>query len=156
LEEERRLCYVALTRARERLYLSWARTRYRNGRLELSAPSRFLDAVPQSVVEERSTTPSWTRAGSYPGSSGSGRARWRRVEEPEPVFEDDEASQDRPRLIKGERVRHRKFGGGVVREISGVGRGLKVTVEFDDTEVGTKQLLVAYAALERDWDGDSP
>jgi ATP-dependent DNA helicase UvrD/PcrA len=157
LEEERRLCYVALTRARERLYLSWARTRYRNGRLEMSAPSRFLDAVPQSVVEERSTTPSWTRAGSYPGSGGgSGRARWRRVEEPEPVFEDDEASQDRPRLIKGERVRHRKFGGGVVREISGVGRGLKVTVEFDDTEVGTKQLLVAYAALERDWDGDSP
>src|SRR2546425_1582836 len=46
LEEERRLCYVGLTRAREKLYLSWARTRYRNGRLELSEPSRFLEAVP--------------------------------------------------------------------------------------------------------------
>src|SRR5207247_1516177 len=44
VEEERRLCYVGLTRARERLYLSWARTRYRNGRLELAEPSRFLDA----------------------------------------------------------------------------------------------------------------
>ncbi|HEX9418661.1 MAG TPA: 3'-5' exonuclease, partial [Methylomirabilota bacterium] len=43
VEEERRLCYVGLTRARERLYLSWARTRYRNGRLELAEPSRFLE-----------------------------------------------------------------------------------------------------------------
>ncbi|PYP54369.1 MAG: ATP-dependent DNA helicase PcrA, partial [Gemmatimonadetes bacterium] len=59
VEEERRLCYVGLTRARERLYLSWARTRYRNGRLELAEPSRFLDALPPHVVEERSTTPSW-------------------------------------------------------------------------------------------------
>ncbi len=157
LEEERRLCYVGLTRARERLYLSWARTRYRNGRLELAEPSRFLDAVPQGVVEERSTTPSWSRGGMLTGrSSGgaAGRAHWRRVEEPEPVFEDD-ASQDAPRYTRGERVRHRKFGGGVVREVSGVGRNLKVTVEFDDAGIGTKQLLVAYAALERDWDGDS-
>src|SRR2546425_8950970 len=45
LEEERRLCYVGLTRAREKLYLSWARTRYRAGRLELSEPSRFLEAL---------------------------------------------------------------------------------------------------------------
>src|SRR2546427_7776412 len=59
VEEERRLCYVGLTRAREKLYLSWARTRYRNGRLELAEPSRFLDALPPHVVEERSTTPSW-------------------------------------------------------------------------------------------------
>src|SRR6266850_1879221 len=59
VEEERRLCYVGLTRARERLYLSWARTRYRNGQLELAEPSRFLAALPPQVVEERSTTPSW-------------------------------------------------------------------------------------------------
>src|SRR5207244_6956014 len=63
LEEERRLCYVGLTRAREKLYLSWARTRYRNGRLELSAASRFLEPVPASVLEARSTTPQWDRAG---------------------------------------------------------------------------------------------
>src|SRR3989442_13827056 len=61
LEEERRLCYVGLTRAREKLYLSWARTRYRNGRLELAEPSRFLEAVPPAVVAERSTTPTWDR-----------------------------------------------------------------------------------------------
>jgi DNA helicase-2/ATP-dependent DNA helicase PcrA len=160
LEEERRLCYVALTRARERLYLSWARTRYRNGRMELAEPSRFLDALPPSLVEERSTTPAWSRGGRV-GESGwsrGARAPRRRpgaVEEAEPVF-DVEESQDAPRYVRGERVRHRKFGGGIVREVSGVGRGLKVTVEFDDASVGTKQLLVAYAALERDWDGEEP
>src|SRR3989440_3244574 len=57
LEEERRLCYVGLTRAREKLYLSWARTRYRNGRLELSEPSRFLEAVPAGALGGRSTAP---------------------------------------------------------------------------------------------------
>src|SRR5437667_8304009 len=62
LEEERRLCYGGLTRAREKLYLSWARTRYRNGRLEMSESSRFLEALPPAVVEERSTTPLWDRA----------------------------------------------------------------------------------------------
>ncbi|HEX9282689.1 MAG TPA: UvrD-helicase domain-containing protein [Gemmatimonadales bacterium] len=141
LEEERRLCYVGLTRAREKLYLSWARTRYRNGRLELSEPSRFLEAVPPSVLEERSTTPSWDR----------GRAR-RAARAPVEVEWEAEASQDVPRYVAGERVRHRKFGGGVVRAVSGSGRDLKVTVEFDDQEVGTKQLLVAYAGLEREWE----
>jgi DNA helicase-2/ATP-dependent DNA helicase PcrA len=165
LEEERRLCYVGLTRARERLYLSWARTRYRNGRLELAERSRFLDALPPPVVEERSTTPAWSRAGRDGGLGGRssrgrgiggsvpGRRSWY-VEEPEPVFDVDE-SQDTPRYVKGERVRHRKFGGGVVRDVSGVGRQFKVTVEFDDAGIGIKQLLVAYAALERDWDGET-
>ncbi len=141
LEEERRLCYVGLTRAREKLYLSWARTRYRNGRLELSEPSRFLEAVPASVLEERSTTPSWDR----------GRSR-RAARAPVEVEWDVEVSQDAPRYVAGERVRHRKFGGGVVRAVSGAGRELKVTVEFDDQEIGTKQLLVAYAGLEREWE----
>jgi len=61
-------------------------------------------------------------------------------------------SQDTPRYVKGERVRHRKFGAGVIRGLAGVGRDLKVVVEFDDHAVGTKQLLVAYAGLERDWE----
>src|SRR5438128_2400874 len=61
LEEERRLVYVGLTRAREKLYLSWARTRYRNGRLELSESSRFLEPLPAGALEERSTPPLWDR-----------------------------------------------------------------------------------------------
>jgi DNA helicase-2/ATP-dependent DNA helicase PcrA len=142
LEEERRLCYVGLTRAREKLYLSWARTRYRHGRLELSEPSRFLAALPARAVEERVTAPSWSarRAVGWAARSvlaGDGEA---------------EASQDAPRYVAGERVRHRQFGAGVVRAVAGRGRDLKVTVEFDDAAIGTKQLLVAYAGLEREWE----
>ena len=145
LEEERRLCYVGLTRAREKLYLSWARTRYRNGRLELSESSRFLEALPQAVVEQRSTTPQWDRARHAGGARRGARA-------PVEIEWEAEASQDAPRYIAGERVRHRKFGSGVVRAVSGSGRELKVMVEFDDSEIGTKQLLVAYAGLEREWE----
>ena len=52
--------------------------------------------------------------------------------------------------MKGERVRHRRFGGGVIQGLTGTGRDLKVAVAFDDGEVGVKHLLVAYAGLERD------
>ena len=147
LEEERRLCYVGLTRAREKLYLSWARTRYRTGRLELSEPSRFLDALPAGAIEERSTTPQWDRPG-----RGSRRGAAARRAPPVELDWDIETSQDAPRYATGERVRHRKFGGGTVRAVSGSGRELKVTVEFDDQDIGTKQLLVAYAGLEREWE----
>jgi len=151
VEEERRLCYVGLTRAREKLYLSWARTRYRNGRLDLAEPSRFLEAVPPEVLQERSTTPSWDRSPRGPRARrGGGGAATRAIPE---AWMPAEESQDAPRYVQGERVRHRKFGGGVVRAVAGQGKGLKVTVEFDDQDIGTKQLLVAYAGLERDWEG---
>jgi DNA helicase-2/ATP-dependent DNA helicase PcrA len=150
LEEERRLCYVGLTRAREKLYLSWARTRYRNGRLDLAEPSRFLEAVPPEVLLERNTTPSWDRSPRGPRARRARRAALSAIPEP---WMPAEESQDAPRYVQGERVRHRKFGGGVVRAVAGQGKGLKVTVEFDDQEIGTKQLLVAYAGLERDWEG---
>jgi len=149
VEEERRLCYVGLTRAREKLYLSWARTRYRNGRLDLAAPSRFLEAVPPEVLQERNTTPSWDRS---PRGSRARRGGAALSALPEPWMPAEE-SQDAPRYVQGERVRHRKFGGGVVRAVAGQGKGLKVTVEFDDQDIGTKHLLVAYAGLERDWQG---
>ena len=156
VEEERRLAYVGLTRAREKLYLSWARTRYRNGRLELAEPSRFLDALPPSVVDERSTTPSWRpsrgMSGAMPPRPSRPRgAAARRL--PEIAFP-EEVSQDAPRYVRGERVRHRKFGGGIVRAVSGDGRDLRVQVDFDDPDIGMKQLLVAYAGLERDWEGE--
>lgn len=76
----------------------------------------------------------------------SGEIKRTEPEEPE------QASQDSPRYVKGERVRHRRFGGGTIRGLNGKGRDLKVVVEFDDEEVGLKQLIVAYAGLERDWE----
>ncbi len=143
IEEERRLAYVALTRARDRLILTWARARRRGGQVMPGIASRFLEALPPRVVEERRTS------GIFAAAGRPRRDRWMvRERLPEPEVE----SQDVPRYVKGERVRHRRFGSGVIRELSGHGRELKVTVEFTDGDVGVKQLLVAYAGLERDWE----
>ncbi|UCD23421.1 MAG: UvrD-helicase domain-containing protein [Gemmatimonadota bacterium] len=144
-EEERRLAYVSITRARDRVYLTWSRSRRRGGQLMPGLPSRFIGAVPPGVVRERRTS------GVFGGDLFSRKtqpASWTVFEEPAPEME----SQDTPRFVKGERVRHRRFGSGTIAGISGAGRDLKATVSFDDDEVGTKQLLVAYAGLERDWD----
>ena len=156
LEEERRLCYVGLTRAKDKLYLTWARARRRGGELRPGIPSAFLRALPPAIVEERRTNALW--APGWDARSGAGRHRWEaREPSPPPAARAaeaaaEDASQDAPRLLKGERVRHRRFGSGTIRGLSGGGRDLKVEVAFDDAEVGVKQLLVAYAGLERDWE----
>jgi len=62
----------------------------------------------------------------------------------------DDLNQDSPRFVRGERVLHPTFGSGSVLEISGFGRDVKVTVDFDS--VGRKKLLVRYAGLERDFE----
>jgi DNA helicase-2/ATP-dependent DNA helicase PcrA len=79
LEEERRLCYVGVTRAKDKLYLTWARARRRGGELRPGIASRFLRAIPPHIVEERRTTsmwaPDWGSAGRGAGGwGGSGRA----------------------------------------------------------------------------------
>lgn len=148
-EEERRLAYVAITRAKDRLYLTWAKARRRNGQLMPGIASRFVESIPAEVSVERRTS----------GVFGGDLFRPRRRSRPEPTETVEFAqatpeleSQDAPRYIKGERVRHRTFGSGTILELAGSGRDLKVTVSFDEEEAGTKQLLVAYAGLERDWD----
>jgi DNA helicase-2/ATP-dependent DNA helicase PcrA len=148
LEEERRLCYVGLTRAKDKLYLSWARARRRGGELRPGIPSRFLRDLPPGIVDEKRTTALWA-----PDWGGRDRrptytsVLTRRPVEPAPM---EEVSQDAPRYVKGERVRHRRFGSGTIQGLAGTGRDLKVSVAFDDAEVGVKQLLVAYAGLERE------
>jgi DNA helicase-2/ATP-dependent DNA helicase PcrA len=169
LEEERRLCYVGLTRAKDKLYLTWARARRRGGELRPGMASRFLRAIPPGIIEERRTTSLWAPSWGV-GQRGSGAAgQWARAgaqssagfdgpaappstrpEGSRPA--EEEASQDSPRYVKGERVRHRRFGGGTIQGLMGTGRDLKVSVAFDDAEVGVKQLLVAYAGLEREWE----
>jgi len=144
-EEERRLAYVAITRAQDRVYLSWARTRRRGGQLMPGVPSRFLESVPAQIVDERRTSGLFGREQYRRPKPDS---TWAVLQEPGPEME----SQDLPRFVKGERVRHRRFGSGTIAAVTGSGRELKATVHFDDDEVGTKQLLVAYAGLERDWD----
>jgi DNA helicase-2/ATP-dependent DNA helicase PcrA len=166
LEEERRLCYVGLTRSRDKLYLTWAQTRRRGGELRHSIRSKFVDAVPPEIVEEQRSSLVFSvgrqgggmTAGRY---SGWGRQR-QRDDDTDSSFlppgrlaalPPEEASQDSPRYVKGERVRHRRFGSGKIQGLIGTGRDLKVSVAFDDETIGVKQLLVAYAGLERDWEG---
>ena len=163
LEEERRLCYVGLTRAKDKLYLTWARARRRGGELRPGIASRFLKAIPPGIVEERRTTSLWApdwgsgrtgwqadrRSGALKWTSyGSGIGPSVRPSDSPP----EEASQDSPRYVKGERVRHRRFGSGTIQGLLGTGRDLKVSVAFDNEEIGVKQLLVAYAGLEREWE----
>jgi len=164
LEEERRLCYVGLTRAKDKLYLTWARARRRGGELRPGMPSRFLKSLPPGIVDEKRTTSLWAPAW---GAGRSGRRSdgqtGRRSRDDFESWSDrpsvgpsdrpaEELSQDTPRYVKGERVRHRRFGSGTIQGLTGTGRDLKVSVAFDDAEVGVKQLLVAYAGLEREWE----
>src|SRR4029450_3821671 len=73
LEEERRLCYVGPTRAKDKLYLTWARARRRGGELRPGIPSRFLKALPPGIVEEKRTTSLW--APDWGGTAGRGGGR---------------------------------------------------------------------------------
>ncbi len=150
VEEERRLCYVGLTRAKDKLYLTWARTRRRGGQLMPGRASRFLRALPPNLVDEQRTASGWMPQ--WDRDRTRSRFHWDSEDAAGTQAPTAEASQDQPRFLKGERVRHRRFGGGVVQGLSGVGKSLKVSVAFDDDSVGTKQLLVAYAGLEREWE----
>jgi DNA helicase-2/ATP-dependent DNA helicase PcrA len=148
LEEERRLFYVGITRAEDKLTLSWARQRRRAGDFTHNIQSTFLEAIPEELLDERRTKR--LSASSHQTPHRSQRA----YERADPNFEPDPdpeygMNQDAPRFVKGERVVHDTFGSGSVVEISGFGRDLKVTVNFD--EVGQKKLLLRYASLERDW-----
>jgi DNA helicase-2/ATP-dependent DNA helicase PcrA len=155
LEEERRLFYVGITRAEDKLSLIWARQRRRAGDFTYNTLSSFTDAIPEELIEERRTKRLTLVSESTPHRSRR-RAYESYSQEPgeEHDSESDESedlgmNQDTPRFVKGERVVHQTFGSGSVLEISGFGRDLKVTVEFD--EVGRKKLLLRYAALEKDW-----
>ncbi len=170
MEEERRLLYVAITRAGERLHLSWARQRLREGRFVQSRRSRLLDSVDEASVEARKTIrlrsttrlaapmrePVWRRstredsAASFPRAP---KAEWSARESDVPSFvSDEESSQDLPRFIPGERVSHARFGSGTIAEVSGAGKDAKVTVDFDDEAVGRKRLVIAFAGLQRGFD----
>jgi DNA helicase-2/ATP-dependent DNA helicase PcrA len=127
LEEERRLCYVGMTRAQERLVLTHAMRRNLFGRSEANLPSRFLDELPQSGVErERLRPASW---------SDYGRQSVQREFTPR---------TDLPDLSTGNTVRHASLGTGIVTQIEAGG---VVTVRFEDGS--ERRLMLEYAPLER-------
>ena len=127
LEEERRLCYVGMTRAQERLVLTHAMRRNLFGRSEANLPSRFLDELPLSGVErERLRPTSW---------SDYGRQNVQREFKPR---------EDVPELSTGNTVRHATLGTGIVTQIEAGG---VVTVRFEDGS--ERRLMLEYAPLER-------
>ena len=152
LEEERRLFYVGITRAKRKLFLSHARSRRRNGETMPSIPSSFLRGI-DALIEQRATVRlRATGRGVLPQSAAMRRPGEPVVRRSARWDPDIDASQDAPRFVKGERVRHARFGTGTVMELSGTGKETKVTIDFDDDEVGRKRLVVAYAGLERGWE----
>ncbi|HEY3248586.1 MAG TPA: DNA helicase PcrA [bacterium] len=122
LEEERRLCYVGMTRAKERLSLSFARNRTIFGTTVPAVPSRFLDEVPAELLA-RADPPA-----------------------PAPQVNWEDEQRELPELTVGDRVRHASFGEGRVLEVEGEGVRTVVTVQF---ERGVKRLALGYAPLER-------
>ena len=162
LEEERRLFYVGITRAERKLYLSWARSRRRNGELVSSSASMFLTPAVEKLTEAHATIRlrasgraggTGIRGGSAPRDWDEDSPRtWRRDASRERAVYMDEMSQDVPAFVQGERVKHKTFGSGTISAMAGAGRDAKVTVDFDDESVGRKRLVVAFAGLERGFD----
>src|SRR5690606_28853904 len=137
LEEERRLFYVGITRARRKLYLTYARSRRRAGESMACVPSSFLDALPEGLLDRRvSATLARSRYRSERFwrervAAGGGFAGDDAFDASEPggLVIDYSDAQDAPRFIKGERVRHPQFGRGIIRELSGFGRDMKAVIE---------------------------
>jgi len=158
LEEERRLFYVAITRARKKVYLSHARSRRRAGELVDCIPSSFIRPVPETLLDPR-TTPELERRRlqwSLPDRSWSKRPAAGTTKRTSPFDGDDGTgvyidytdAQDVPRFVKGERVRHPQFGRGTIRELSGFGKDIKATIEFENA--GRKKIVLRYANLQKE------
>ena len=128
LEEERRLCYVGMTRAMKQLYLTYAEQRRLHGVDNFGLPSRFIKEIPEKLVEEVRPRIQISR----PIAAG----RFRAPTEAPPA----------PGMRLGARVRHLKFGDGVVLNVEGSGAHARVEVNFEND--GTKWLMVQYANLE--------
>ena len=163
LEEERRLFYVALTRAEKKLILSYAESRYRWGNMTLSEPSRFIEEIDQSLIEktrkasfrgatikeERNYNPfnksksAWT---SIINDSHSGTTATSPAQQRQPVTHNvNMSTADASEIMAGQRVFHQKFGAGTVITVEGAGPNKKASVDFDES--GNKMLMLKFAKL---------
>ena len=141
LEEERRLCYVGITRAQERLFLTHSNLRRRYGGATMSLRSRFIDEIPDEYATHESagrhySRTSWKQEGTSSDSP----------------FEDDgsvprivQTPMGRVRISQGQNVKHPIWGKGLIIQVAGSGDDLRATIRFSDT---TKKVIVKYAALE--------
>ena len=165
LEEERRLCYVAITRAERFLYLSHALKRRVYGDEMLTEPSRFLMEFPLDLIDNKSTGPSWLgfadpshrqmpapappkRSSNYQGRSYNdvaGVGEFLRQRGKQQAEENHNPAQGE--LKPGTRVRHAKYGQGLIVGREGEGEMAKLTITFPG--YGTKKIIEKFASLER-------
>jgi len=143
LEEERRLCYVAMTRAMEHLFITCAAERFRYGDRSYQSPSRFLQEIPEELIETLGTASRGARAragvsGSSSGdSSSSGRLDYSYAQE---------SVDDGEGIAIGTLVRHPVFGRGEVLAVMGSDLNQKLRIKFE--RAGVKTVMVRYANLE--------
>jgi DNA helicase-2/ATP-dependent DNA helicase PcrA len=127
LEEERRLAYVGITRAREKLTLTYAETRRLHGMEMYGSPSRFIREIPEKLIH--AIRPKIARYGNSSGYAGAASL-----------------SEDTGVFRLGQSVRHASFGEGVIMQFEGSGAHARVQVNF--SEAGSKWLVLAYAKLQ--------
>lgn len=148
-EEERRLFYVALTRAKEFCYISYAKTRFRYGNVDQSLPSPFLDELDSTYLQRDDHSGAYS---SKPRPTVRKPSIFENYTPPRPapafkplrtVAKPTEDTSLPPGLSSGCRIRHERFGEGTVRKIEGQGGDTKLTVDFDNA--GTKMLLLKFA-----------
>ena len=160
LEEERRLCYVGMTRARQRLVLTGAARRRTFGEYKATNPSRFLDEVPAELIEQAADYSSeyqrsfggagggsFVSRGQNPYRRGGGApTRVRETSVPFAAYEDeDQSAASSGGIAPGVRVRHAQFGIGTVISVEPLDDDAKIVVRF---AIGQKTLRAKYARLQ--------
>ncbi|MFF3243471.1 DNA helicase PcrA [Streptomyces sp. NPDC002870] len=148
LEEERRLAYVGITRARERLYLTRSSMRSAWGQPSYNPPSRFLEEIPGQHLQWKRTGPMAAPAGPTSGIASSLSSSRSRAGGAASGFA-TRRTTDKPviSLVVGDRVTHDQFGLGTVVEVTGSGADAQATIDFGDTK--PKRLLLRYAPVEK-------
>ncbi len=167
IEEERRLCYVGITRAKQELTLTLAQSRMLRGQTQYNSPSRFLKEIPKELIDENGSTyvggmsarrsissseqsrmrisRGYAGGDSYGGSYRNGAAQKPKTSYSMSDFKISKA--DHLEYAEGDRVKHIKFGEGTVQTITDGGKDYEVTVNFD--KGGVKKMFAAFAKLKK-------
>lgn len=140
IEEERRLCYVGITRAKRKLYMTNAIQRTIFGHTMHNNASRFLNEIPDELLEKEGTERKSISVGT---SGGFATAQSSIFNKP------SQASSNCPDLKVGDRVKHFKFGEGLIISAQPMGNDIKLSVAFDDAGVGTKNMMAVFAKLKK-------
>jgi len=146
LEEERRLCYVGMTRAMKQLYFTYAEQRRLHGVDSHNAPSRFIQELPPAMIEEVRPRIRLSQASSDYSHRGGERGASGRTHNGDGVWQSPLSEVLGGGMRLGTRVRHGKFGEGTVLTIEGQGPHARVQVNFE--QQGSKWLMLQYANLE--------